>query len=192
MKSLTASGIDAWRPSRTDMQRIPRSKATREREVSIMPTFGFARARHLPEISRVKIATFVSHADELQATYPCYSTTLKRPQPDRSGWSSDLAALRHQGEARFWRRPANSNTSHRSLSVPHSQSADVVGITIDPLFGVVSSCRQMLEATMTLKRCPMHIVAVMALFSFAGEAGAQSQNCRDCVAAHGCSNQFTT
>jgi len=93
MKSLTASGIDAWRPSRTDMQRIPRSKATREREVSIMPTFGFARARHLPEISRVKIATFVSHADELQATYPCYSTTLKRPQRDRSGWSSDLAAL---------------------------------------------------------------------------------------------------
>lgn len=50
--SLAAAGIDAWTPTTTRLIRIPRSKAKRERDFPIMPTFVFVRASHLPELRR--------------------------------------------------------------------------------------------------------------------------------------------
>lgn len=53
-KSLVSSGIEAWTPTRTDVQRVPRTKGVREREVPIMPTFVFVRARHIDELRRCR------------------------------------------------------------------------------------------------------------------------------------------
>ncbi|WP_129586367.1 transcription termination/antitermination protein NusG [Sphingomonas montana] len=52
VRSLVAAGIEAWTPTVTRSIRVPRSKAKRERDFPIMPTFVFAHARHLPELRR--------------------------------------------------------------------------------------------------------------------------------------------
>ncbi|GGE75045.1 transcription termination/antitermination protein NusG [Sphingomonas prati] len=51
-RSLAAAGIEAWTPTTTRLIRIPRSRAKRERDFPIMPTFVFVRARHLAELRR--------------------------------------------------------------------------------------------------------------------------------------------
>jgi transcription antitermination factor NusG len=51
-RSLADAGIEAWTPTATRLIRVPRSRAKRERDFPIMPTFVFVRARHLAELRR--------------------------------------------------------------------------------------------------------------------------------------------
>lgn len=52
--SLAAAGLDVWTPAQVIKVRRPRSKITRERVSPIMPTFVFARAKHLGELQRLR------------------------------------------------------------------------------------------------------------------------------------------
>ena len=53
-QSLAAAGLDVWTPAQVIKVRRPRSKITRERTNPIMPTFVFARAKHLGELQRLR------------------------------------------------------------------------------------------------------------------------------------------
>ncbi|WP_160327958.1 transcription termination/antitermination protein NusG [Sphingomonas sp. HT-1] len=50
VRSLEQIGIEAWTPIDVIKQRVPRSHKTFSREIPIMPTFVFVRARHLGEL----------------------------------------------------------------------------------------------------------------------------------------------
>lgn len=62
-RSLVAAGIDAWTPMLVTKRRRPRSKATIELDAPILPTFVFARERHLPDLYRVLAAPRNPHPD---------------------------------------------------------------------------------------------------------------------------------
>lgn len=51
-RSLAAAGIEVWAPSGKDVRRVGPARKRVERDVPLMPTFAFARARHLPELAR--------------------------------------------------------------------------------------------------------------------------------------------
>jgi hypothetical protein len=51
-RSLEQAGYEVWTPVETHVRRKPRSTARTEHDAPIMPTFVFARARHLPELAR--------------------------------------------------------------------------------------------------------------------------------------------
>ena len=51
-RSLESAGLDVWTPVETQVRRKPRSTARTEHDLPIMPTFVFARARHLPELAQ--------------------------------------------------------------------------------------------------------------------------------------------
>jgi len=52
-KSLAAAGLDVWTPIAEQSRRVPRSKQRREVEMPIMPTFVFARADHIAELTTI-------------------------------------------------------------------------------------------------------------------------------------------
>lgn len=51
-QSLAAAGIEAWTPTRAEKRRAARSKAVKQIDVPIMPTFVFVRAVHIVELRR--------------------------------------------------------------------------------------------------------------------------------------------
>lgn len=61
VRSLEQAGIEVWTPVEVIKQRIPRSHKTFAREIPIMPTFAFARARHLGELLRICAAPVSEH-----------------------------------------------------------------------------------------------------------------------------------
>lgn len=48
--SLTNAGFEVWTPVQTRMKRLPRARAKIDRPAPIMPTFVFAKARHLIDL----------------------------------------------------------------------------------------------------------------------------------------------
>lgn len=60
-RSLAAAGFDVWTPIEHAEKRRPRSKVTIEYDAAIMPTFVFARARHLPDLAGVIAAPASPH-----------------------------------------------------------------------------------------------------------------------------------
>jgi transcription antitermination factor NusG len=62
-ESLRTSGIEAWTPTEVQMRRIPRSRSRRERTVAILPTFVFARARHILDLRALAKATVKAQPD---------------------------------------------------------------------------------------------------------------------------------
>jgi hypothetical protein len=51
--SLADAGLDVWTPTVTQSRRVPRSKQKREVEAPIMPTFVFARAEHIADLTAI-------------------------------------------------------------------------------------------------------------------------------------------
>jgi hypothetical protein len=48
--SLRKAGFEAWTPSYVQQRRLPRAKARAERPMPLLPTFVFAKARHVPDL----------------------------------------------------------------------------------------------------------------------------------------------
>jgi transcription antitermination factor NusG len=60
-QSLAKAGYDVWTPVETQERRLPRSKAKVTREVVLMPTYVFARARQLRDLLAETMAPVSDH-----------------------------------------------------------------------------------------------------------------------------------
>ncbi|MFS0737540.1 transcription termination/antitermination NusG family protein [Sphingomonas sp. 1P06PA] len=61
-RSLASAGLDVWTPIEVRNRRRPRSKARVEIEVPVMPTFVFARASQLSQVSQILARPMTGHA----------------------------------------------------------------------------------------------------------------------------------
>lgn len=59
--SLKAAGFEVWTPMETVSRRRPRSRATAARKVPAMPTYCFARSRHLLDLAAEAISPTSNH-----------------------------------------------------------------------------------------------------------------------------------
>jgi hypothetical protein len=83
--SLLDHGIEAWTPKETRKLRLPRTREVTHRTLPIMPTFVFARARHLPDLAAI--------ARDYRSPHPGFSIQLYQNEyPLIAG--SELRALR--------------------------------------------------------------------------------------------------
>ena len=53
LRSLIASGFDAWTPIERKRGRMPRTKATYDKEFALMPSYVFVNVHHLAEIQHL-------------------------------------------------------------------------------------------------------------------------------------------
>lgn len=60
-RSLTEAGFKVWTPTHMTSRRRSRSKVVVEREMPIAPTFVFAKACHIGELSRVRLLPVSPH-----------------------------------------------------------------------------------------------------------------------------------
>lgn len=61
--SLQAVGFECWTPVETIDKRLPRRRARKRDELPVMPSYVFARARHLVDLLEEANAQFSEHPD---------------------------------------------------------------------------------------------------------------------------------